>query len=31
MPGAKKKAASKRAPKPKAEPKPGDGIQDGFF
>ncbi|WP_405389130.1 hypothetical protein OG596_15115 [Streptomyces sp. NBC_01102] len=31
VPGARKRTASKRAPKPKAEPKPEDGIQDGFF
>ncbi|MFB7209845.1 Eco57I restriction-modification methylase domain-containing protein [Streptomyces sp. NPDC056255] len=28
VPGARKKAAPKRAPKPKAEPKPGYGIQE---
>ncbi|MCX5110037.1 hypothetical protein OOK13_16095 [Streptomyces sp. NBC_00378] len=31
VPGAKKKASHKRAPKPGADPKPEDGIQDGIF
>ncbi|MEU8915866.1 Eco57I restriction-modification methylase domain-containing protein [Streptomyces nigrescens] len=30
-PGAKKKAAPKRKPKPKVEPKQGGGVQEGFF